>query len=227
MPRRIATTLVALLALVVLSACGSSKNSSNGVVSKSADQIIRLATTAATGAESAHVFGSINDDDETIELDLQLAAGERASGQMTVSGASVRLIRIHADIYMNGSDAFWKKYAGAGAASLLTGVWLKVPATGKDFASFAAFTDLNEFFKQSLSDHGKLVKGKETTVAGQKVIAIRDTTEGGTLYVATTGEPYPVKLIGEGSDGIISFDRWNEKATVKAPSGAIDVRNLE
>ena len=76
-----------------------------------------------------------------------------------------------------------------------------------------------------LGSHGKLAKGDETTVNGVKVIAVRDTTKGGTLYVATTGTPYPV-FIQRAGDGKITFDRWNEAFALKAPAGAVDLSKI-
>jgi hypothetical protein len=58
-------------------------------------------------------------------------------------------------------------------------------------------------------------------------VAVIDTTKGGTLYVATTGPPYPVQVSKKGSDGgRIVFDRYNQSATLTAPVNAIDVSKL-
>jgi hypothetical protein len=54
------------------------------------------------------------------------------------------------------------------------------------------------------------------------VIAVKDTTNGGTLYVATTGEPYPIEVIKNGSDGgQIAFDSFNQPVRLTPPSDAI------
>ena len=55
-----------------------------------------------------------------------------------------------------------------------------------------------------------------------------DKTKGGTLYIATTGKPYPVEISKGGSGGgKINFDRWNAAVTVAAPANAIDVAQLQ
>jgi hypothetical protein len=79
-----------------------------------------------------------------------------------------------------------------------------------------------------LSDHGKLVKGATTTIAGRSVVAITDTaTQGGTLYIAATGQSYPVQLVATGkSAGKLTFDQWNAVVTLTAPKGAIDLKKL-
>ena len=64
--------------------------------------------------------------------------------------------------------------------------------------------------------------------AGQNVVGLRDTTHGGTLYVATTGKPYPVQVIKRGSQGgELDFDRYNEPVSLKAPGSAIDISQLK
>jgi hypothetical protein len=59
------------------------------------------------------------------------------------------------------------------------------------------------------------------------VIAVKDTTNGGTLYVATTGEPYPIEVVKNGSaGGQIAFDPFNQPVRLTPPSNAIDISQL-
>ena len=113
------------------------------------------------------------------------------------------------------------------AAQLLSGKWLKAPASGQ-LSSLATLTDVQKLFSQLLSSHGKLAKGKTTTVRGQQVVAVNDTTNGGTLYVATTGKPYPIEISKTGSSGgQLVFDHFNQPVTLTAPAGAIDISKLQ
>ncbi len=63
---------------------------------------------------------------------------------------------------------------------------------------------------------------------GQKVIGLTDGRGGGTLYVATTGQPYPIQLVspGNGAEGKITFDQWGTTVTIAAPKSAIDISKL-
>ena len=48
------------------------------------------------------------------------------------------------------------------------------------------------------------------------------------MYIAATGQPYPIEITKSGSDGgKISFDRWNKTVTLAAPANAIDVAQLQ
>jgi hypothetical protein len=88
-------------------------------------------------------------------------------------------------------------------------------------------TNLHELVSKLLSTHGTLATGSTTTVNGQKVVAVNDTTKGGTLYVATTGRPYPVEIVKTGSQGgRMVFDRINESVSLTAPANAIDISQL-
>jgi hypothetical protein len=224
---RIATWLVcALLVAGAVSACGSS-SSSNGVASKSPEAIITAADAAITGVKSVHVSGSIVSDGSRITLDLSLAAGKGGRGQMSENGLGFQMVVLDQTVYIDGSPPFWRHFGGAAAAQLFEGKWLKAPANGS-FASVALLTNVHELFTQLLSSHGTLAKGATTTVDGQKVVAIKDTTKDATLYVATTGKPYPVEILKTGSGGgRVLFDRFNQAVSLTAPANAIDLSQLQ
>jgi hypothetical protein len=217
-----------LVATGVLAGCGGSSSSTNGVESKAPEAIVAAATGAIAGAKSVHVSGSIVSGGTPITLDLQLVSGEGGRGQLSENGLSFQLIEVGQTVYIKGSPAFWRHFGGAAAAALFQGKWLKAPTTNSDFATLASLTDLHKLFNAALSNHGTLAKGATTTVNGQKVVAVNDTTNGGTLYVATTGQPYPIEIKKGGSvGGQVSFDRWNEPVSLTPPANAIDITQLQ
>jgi len=152
----------ALLLVVGLSACGSSSSSDNGVASKSADQIVAAATSAANSLSSVHVAGSLFSGGRPITLDLELVSGKGGRGQMSEGSLSFQLINVDQVVYINGGPKFWRRFGGAAAAQLLQGRWLKAPATG-DFASITTLTNLQQLFSKLLSTHGALAKSGTTT----------------------------------------------------------------
>jgi hypothetical protein len=78
----------------------------------------------------------------------------------------------------------------------------------------------------ALSSHGPLARGAGATVAGQRAVAVRDTARGGTLYVASSGTPYPLEIVERDGDRLV-FDRWNQAVTLAVPVDAIDIRQLQ
>jgi len=222
---RISTLAVCAAALAGgIAGCGGA--SDNGVAAKSPDGIVTAASDAVSGVKSVHVSGSLLSGGSPITLDLTLVAGKGGGGQMAQNGLSFRLIDVGQVVYINGSDAFWSRIGGSSAVQLFHGKWLRAPANGQ-FASIASLTNVQTLFNKLLSSHGTLAKGPTSTVAGQKAVAVVDTTKGGTLYVATTGQPYPVQIAKSGSQGgRIVFDRYNESTSLSAPANAIDVSKL-
>jgi hypothetical protein len=213
----------------LLGGCGSS--SSNGVESKSPTEIVAASKAAADAATSVHVSGSVIgtgalSSGSPITLDLQLASSG-AHGQLSLGGLGFEIIVTGGTVYIKGSSAFYSHIAGPAAAQLLQGKWLKTPAATPEFASISSLTDLHKLIDSSLANHGTLTKTGTTTVNGQKVVGVSDQSQGGTLYVATSGQPYPVQISKGGSGGgAVSFDRWNEHVSITPPTNAIDLSQL-
>jgi hypothetical protein len=217
----------ALLTAALLAGCGSS-SSSNELASKSPEQIVAAAKTAAQGAASVHVAGSIISENKPISLDMELAAGKGAKGHIALEGLGIDVIALEHAFYLNGSAAFYRHIAGPTAAQLLQGKWLKAPTGSGEFASLAQLTNLADLLNSALTNHGPLKSAGTTTISGQKAVAVTDTSKGGTLYVAATGTPYPLRISKTGSNaGRITFDRWNQPVTITAPPNAINITQLQ
>jgi hypothetical protein len=218
--------------IVVVAGCGSSSkspsSSDNGVASKSATDILAAATAAADSASSVHVSGSAVDNGTPFVIDLHIVAGKGGEGRLSEKGVSFDLVRIGPDAYIKGTKAFYTKFAGAGAAQLLQGKWLKAPATTGQLAALTPLTDIHKFITKALSNHGALSKTGTTTINGQQVVGVKDTTKGGVLYVATTGKPYPVEITGGGTTtGTLMFTDWNKAVALAAPANAVDISKLK
>ncbi|HXR12038.1 MAG TPA: hypothetical protein VN770_07075 [Gaiellaceae bacterium] len=202
----------------------------NGEASKSPAAILADAKTAATSASAVRISGSIVTGSGTITLDLVLVAPDRARGRMSEEGESFDVVRVGKTVYIRGSRAFYTKVAGKQAAALLQGKWLSAPATTGKLASIGEFTDIRTFFTGVLGSHGHITRGAETTVGGQKVIALVDhSNSGGTLYVATTGRPYPMEIASPhgGAAGAVHFTGWGASIRITAPKNAIDLSKLK
>jgi hypothetical protein len=216
--------LAGLAALVVVAGCGGS---SSGEAQKSAAQILTDTKAAAQSATSVHYVGTINQNGSSLHLDMQLVAGKGGKGTITIGGHKIDIVRIGQKVYFKGDEAFYRQYAGKAAAQLLAGKWIAAPSTSGNFASFTPLTDIGKLFGL-IKTKGTTSKGAQSTVDGQKVIAITSSVPGtGTIYVATTGKPYPVELAGpSGKAGSLHFSDWNGTVTLVAPSGAIDLSKL-
>ncbi len=213
--------------LVLLCSCGSSAPASNGLASQAPTRILESAQAAAYAATSAHVSGSLTSDGAKITLDLDLLAGKGGRGQLAENGLSFELIETGGYVYIKGSPAFYAHIAGPATAQLFLGKWLQAPAGSGNFASLASLTNLHSLIETTLAGHGSLGKGAPTNVDGQDVITLSDASQGGTLYVASRGKPFPIEVLKQGSrGGEIVFDHWDEPVSLAAPANAVDLTKL-
>jgi hypothetical protein len=226
-------TVFAVCAALVLAACGggSSHHADNGIAAKTADQILSGATQAIDAVHSVRVSGTVTDKNSAIKLDLQLVNGTGATGSMSENGLSFKLISVGGSAYINGSPGFWKQFGGSAAVKLLQGRWLRAPANTGQFSSFASLTDVHKLLSGILAGHGALTKGTTSTVDGQSVVALQDKSNPGSpgsLYIATTGKPYPIRLTGSAPGGRaqLDFSQFDQPVTVTAPASSIDITKL-
>jgi hypothetical protein len=222
--------LALLLTAALLAGCGSGhqKAQSNGEASKPANQVLANAKAAATAAATAHVSGSIVSGGTPIKLDLSMARDKGAKGSMSTNGLSFNLVRVDDTLYIKGSDEFYKHFAGATVAQLLHGKWLKASATHGQLKSLAPLTSIGALFAGISANHGKLENKGATAFQGQRVVEIRDTSDNSKLYVAATGKPYPVAIVGgkQNQSGTITFGDWNANVSLSPPSDALDISKL-
>ena len=221
MGRRV--TLVALAALAVAGCGGGS--SSNGEAKKTAAQVVADAKRVALAASSVHVTGAGTDNGKPLQLDLTIGRNG-AKGHLVESGASFDVIRVGNTVYVRGDDAFLQKFGGATAATLFHNRWLKGSINDRQLGALAPLTSLTAFFAGVLDQHGVIENRGETTHKGAKVVEIRDTTQGGSLFVAAEGDPYPLALAGGGQQGDIELGDWNADAEIAAPKDAVDLGAL-
>lgn len=210
---------------MLVAGCGGGTKS-NGEAKKTAQQVVTDAQQAALGAKGVHVSGSMVESGLPLTLDLTLVTGTGATGKISQAGLEFEIVRVGDAVYVKGSDAFLERFAGKAAAQLLHGKWLKGSATSGQLAALAPLTDIAKLFKAALGSHGTVVNKGETEYNKAKVVQIDDTTQGGTLYVAATGTPYPVALVGGKQKGSITFDKWDETVSIAAPKDAIDISKL-
>lgn len=219
-----------VLAAVMLTGCGSVSSSGNGVAAKAPAEILAAAKSAAAGAATVHVAGSILSEGQPISIDMELVGrngvGDNGGkGQLTVAGLGISLIDIDRAVYVKGSTAFYARFAGATAARLLQGKWLKGSAAHGPLASLAALADLDKVIDSTLGDHGPLSRAADATLDGHAAVGVTDAARDGTLYVAATGVPYPLEIRKPGA-GRIVFDRWNKPVSLEVPANAISINQL-
>jgi hypothetical protein len=213
--------------VALAAACGSgSSHASNGESAKSPTQILKDVRAAVAAAQDVHVSGDVPQAVPAVRLDLRVRHGAGA-GSVVLAGNSIQLIRIGDAVYMKAGTKFWEQFGGKNPAvvQLLRDRWIKFPATDSRYAGLAGLLDEQQLMQKVLQPKGRVVKEGTRDYRGQQVIVLRDTADqqGGELYVATTGTPYPVAIVAPGKNAVIRFDSWNQPVKAVAPSDAIDL----
>ena len=226
---RSARALATACALVcVLPGCGSSQPARGGLAGIAPARIVAAARQAAAGAASVHVEGSILSEGEPISVNMELLSAKGGAGVLTIHGLTVRVIELDGFAYVRGNALFYRAIAGARAARKLQGHWLESYGPHGLLAPFAKLTDIRTLVAGALARHGTLSRGAPALIDGQRAVAIEDSANDATLYVAATGTPYPLRIIERGrSRARIVFDRWNRAVTLAAPAHAVPAESLE
>jgi hypothetical protein len=217
--------VLAVLLVLLLAGCGSSEN---GVASRSAPEILAASRSAAQKASSVHVLTSTRiTRGGSLSLDASLSK-DQARAHISFLGLSFEAIRKGNTIYIKGNPAFSARLEATMGVKVPSGVWLK--GSTNSLAQIGSFTDIGKELPLILSGSGKVTKGQKTTINGQPAIIVKETRKlyTGTLYVATTGEPYPLKLRKSGQEtGQTTFSDWNDPVSVSAPTNTVEISKLE
>jgi hypothetical protein len=232
---RVRLALIPLVAAALLAGCAAKTDSAapatttapagNGVAALSADEILAKAKTALAAAKSFHVKGEETSSGSKTKVDLKFS-GKDFSGTVEAEGLTLELLSIGNDLYLKAPDAFFASLIPASQQSALAaikGKYVKVDSTN------AAFSGLKDTFKTDdmIKPEGTLSKGTAKTVNGVPAIGLVDSKDKSILYVATEGEPYPVrKEGGDGTTQAIDFTEFNATVDLKAPAAA-DVFDLK
>jgi hypothetical protein len=219
---RLALGLAVAVALV--GGCGKGRDvgsaptpapTDNGVAALPANEILDRSLQAVREAVTFRMKGATTNNDTKIDLDLKYR-GKDVIGKVTVDGAGIELIKVGTDLYLKPDEAALEMLSqgNTSVAALLRGKWLKGSATSGDLSSFGQIADLDQLLKPS----GELSKGETKDVNGTPAITLVDkSTEGGKLYIATVGPPYPLRIEGDSGQGAIDFSEFGAEVDVKAP----------
>jgi hypothetical protein len=190
----------------------------NGVAALTADEILAKAKEAVTKAGSYHISGSNTAEGTTMTMDYRFS-GKDLIGKMSMGqGADVDVLAVGGKQYMKPSESFWAMMVGPEQAKTMAaataGKWVAVPA-GDSSSSFLAAADTDELLKPT----GTLTKGEAVQVDGKPAITLIDSADAeSALFIATTGEPYVLK-VGKAATGEgIVFTEFGQKFDIAAPA---------
>ncbi len=218
-------TVAVAAASMLLAGCGdktaaaptAATPSGNGIAALPAADIMTRAEKAVTDAKSFHAAGTAKEDSgDSYTIDLK-ESGSNLLATFTLSGMRLEVLAFDGRSYVRADPKF---LASTGitlpkvSADVLAKSWIK-PAPGD--TTFSDMTDgfgLDELLDQS----GELTKGDVTQIDGKPAIVLNDVKDTGSVYVATTGEPLPLKAT-DGNGGVMTFSEFGaEFPEIKAPA---------
>jgi hypothetical protein len=209
-----------LTGALLLTACGGD----SPLEGKNGPEVAELAADALEEAGAVHMSGSMVQDGEETEIDLQLQ-GDDAAGSITVQGTEIELISVGGDVFLKATEDLLTSFgAPAEAAAEYEGQWIQMPS--EDAAEFSDFT-LENFVKELRDPEGEIKdETRSDELDGDSVVVVEQ-EDGSTLTVADDDPPYPLELTGGGEDeGTITFSNHGEEEDISAPEGVVSLEEL-
>ncbi len=172
----------------------------NGEASKSPTQILADAASALRAASGFELQGAESQGDQTQRVRLLASPPQSIDMAASTGTAAYELLSVPQGFYVRANASFWTQHLGTRGA-VLADRWIQS-------SSSALSSEIGHFAPATMArclteDHGTLSIGGTTSINGQPAIVIRDAgnlpgTQPGTLAVATTGPPYPLRLNAAG-----------------------------
>jgi hypothetical protein len=208
-------------------AAASTAPAGNGVADLTADEILTKATAALKKARSFQLKGDMVENGDKMSVDVKVQ-DKNLLGSMTMKGSTIHLLAVDGQPYFKADAAFWKQNAGAAGPTIakrLGNKWAKIKAGDQNFADFFNIGNPDELLKPTGTT---VTKADTKTIAGSSAIALVDSDQS-KLYVATTGEPYPLLMEGPNNSGQAVFSGFGSSFDgLKAPAASevVDLTKL-
>ncbi|WP_203818012.1 hypothetical protein [Paractinoplanes ferrugineus] len=187
----------------------------NGVDSLEPAAIFGRARAALTEAKAFRLNGFVTGGGKVTGVDLE-ARGSDVRGTLTRNKAKVDVLVVGGNAYIRPDQAFWRANLGdashaAAVIELIKDRWARVSSTDKNFAELFTIADVNNL----LDGSGGWIKQYVTKVGTRPAVMLSQVdSRHSTLWVATEGPPYPLRLQGPTeADGNLTFSDFGATFT--------------
>jgi hypothetical protein len=196
----------------------------NGIGKAKPADVIDRAYDALASASSVRIKGDLEDKGDKVKMDLRLTSNDEASGWIETEGSRLHIIRTRTQAWIKGR-AFLEATGGKEMAELVGDRWVKYPGGAKGADELTDGMDLKSLAKEFKPDDGGIwIKSGSATMHGLPAIRLRALD--GSLFVAKTGKPYPLRLDAIGPGQVVDFTEYDRKVKLKPPAGALDLEKL-
>lgn len=238
-----ALAALAVVGALCLTACGSGSESgpspdsatsaSSSASPVDATALLKRSLATAKKATTYRIVADGTDGGQPLKLDLHYG-GNGVDGSVVTMGTNLKIKVIGQTVYFQAPRAFWRQQGGAqgdAVAAMYGAKWVKTSSTSGFGKGFDQFSDPRSFLDQFTSgfESGGLERAKQVgkgTVDGTATTTLGDDTGEGTVDVAASGTPYPLKISLTPEDksadaGTVTLSDWNEAYTVRPPKSSL------
>jgi hypothetical protein len=211
----------ALAGALVLSSCTAA---ANGIASKSAPAILDAAGAALVSAHTFEIQATSAGSGTPASVTFKIDGKNVGEGSFVTSSLSFQAEELHGTDYFR-SQTLWSQVGGPTLQGALGDRWVYISASSSTAteltAVFGTLTSPPTVAKQLTKSAQTSVRGKVGTVDGEPVISVTE-PKAGTIYVATTGKPYPLRW-QQSSVGRVVFSSFGAHFNIVAPKGAVNL----
>lgn len=211
----------ALAAALVLSSCAAA---ANGIATKSAPAIVDAAGAALVSARTFEIQATSASSGSPASVTFKIGGKNLGEGSFVTSSLSFQAEELHGLDYFR-SETLWNQVGGPTLQGALGNRWVYISASSATAteltAVFGTLTSPPTMAKQLTKDAQTSVRGKVGIIDGEPVISVTE-PKAGTIYVATTGKPYPLRW-EQGTVGRVVFSDFGARFNIKAPKGAVNL----
>ncbi|OEV05985.1 hypothetical protein AN216_00910 [Streptomyces oceani] len=223
--------MICLALTLALTGCGEDEpaGDTNGIADLPAEKIEKKARKAAERAGSVRLSGTVISQGQTYRLEMRLKESGGIGEVSAKGGDNFQLVRVEKDLYLKADSEFWARQENSGkdekpsesdvtVARKLEGKYVKVPRKDPAYEQLSGFTNLSVMLGGLLVLNGERETGDESEVSGRRTIQVNaNGGKGGTIDVALTGTPYPLRLQRGGSAGTVTLADWDSGFSLRAP----------
>jgi hypothetical protein len=201
----------------------------NGVAALAPNEILSRAQAALLQTQSVHIKASGGANGSAFTADVTVKAHTGGAGTLTVPGGAggrtfdVDVVTLGSTAYVKGDAAAWQTILGkTPTVPDIDQKWVRAGTDNVKLKTLTSFGDVAAIATGILVLDDNVTKGATTTIDGTAAIALTGVgPTDATVYVATTGQPYPLRIQQSGgAAGELDLGSFDQPVTVDAPPAA-------
>lgn len=208
---------VACAAIVTgLTACGGG-SSGDPLGGMNPNQIMTKAFQDLKSASWVHVNGPSNGGGTDYNLDITLGTKNCQGTYVTNGKGTFHVTDINGATYFSANQLYWKNTGATGSdLTLLTSHYIKVGPNSQTLAALNTLCHPSQLAQPFTGQVSGMVDRGFTTINGQKVMHITDSSDADGIYVSDTSTPEVIRL-DAGSSLDLVFSSYNVPLSLTAP----------